>query len=61
MGSAVNAQVRSFSQDAKQKAEALLKPMTLDGYVGQLNRSGSSGMPGIAEEKPDNLIINNQS
>jgi beta-glucosidase len=52
------AQDRLFSNGAKQKAEALLKQMTLDEKVGQLNESSGIVMPGIATEKPDNLIAN---
>ena len=52
----VAAQDRLFSNEAKQKAEALLKQMTLDEKVGQLNESSGIVMPGIATEKPDDLI-----
>ena len=52
----VAAQDRLFSNEAKQKAEALLKQMTLDEKVGQLNESSGIVMPGIAIEKPDDLI-----
>jgi beta-glucosidase len=52
----VAAQDRVFSNEAKQKAEALLKQMTLDEKVGQLNESPGIVMPGIATEKPDDLI-----
>jgi beta-glucosidase len=52
------AQDRLFSNDAKQKASALLKQMTLDEKVGQLNESSGMVMPGIATEKPDDLIAN---
>jgi len=52
----VAAQDRLFSNEAKQKAEALLKQMTLDEKVGQLNESSGMVMPGIATEKPDDLI-----
>jgi len=50
------AQDRLFSEQARQKAEALLKQMTLDEKVGQLNESSGMVMPGIASEKPDDLI-----
>jgi hypothetical protein len=50
------AQDRFFSNEAKQKAEALLKQMTLDEKVGQLNESSGIVMPGIATEKPGDLI-----
>ena len=52
------AQDRLFSSEAKQKAAALLKQMTLDEKVGQLNESAGLVMPGIASEKPDDLIAN---
>jgi beta-glucosidase len=54
----VAAQDRLFSNEAKQKAEALLKQMTVDEKVGQLNESSDMVMPGIATEKPDDLISN---
>ena len=50
------AQTSPFSTEAKQKAEALLKQMTLDEKLGQLNESSGLVMPGIATEKPDDLI-----
>jgi beta-glucosidase len=53
-----SAQDRLFSNGAKQKAEALLKQMTVDEKVGQLNESSGMVMPGIATEKPDDLIAN---
>jgi beta-glucosidase len=52
------AQDRLFSNAAKQKAEVLLKQMTVDEKVGQLNESSGMVMPGIATEKPDDLIAN---
>jgi beta-glucosidase len=54
--SSVIAQAPLFSKDAKQKAEALLKQMTVDEKAGQLNESSGMVMPGIATEKPDDLI-----
>ena len=58
MAAAVSAgaQDRLFSNEAKQKAEALLKQMTLDEKVGQLNESSGRVLPGIATETPDDLI-----
>jgi beta-glucosidase len=50
------AQTNPFSIEAKQKAEALLKQMTLDEKLGQLNESSGLVMAGIATEKPDDLI-----
>jgi beta-glucosidase len=52
------AQDRLFSNEAKQKAAALLKQMTLDEKVGQLNESPGIVMPGVGTEKPDDLIAN---
>jgi beta-glucosidase len=52
------AQNRLFSNEAKQKAEVLLKQMTVDEKVGQLNESSGMVMPGIATVKPDDLISN---
>jgi beta-glucosidase len=46
-----------FSNEAKQKAEALLKQMTLEEKVGQLNESSGVLLPGLAGEKPDDLIV----
>ena len=51
-----NAQSGPFSTGARQKAEALLKQMTLDEKVGQLNQSAGIVMPGISATKPDDLI-----
>ena len=50
------AEDRLFSNETKQKAAALLKQMTLDEKIGQLNESSGMVMPGIATEKPDDLI-----
>jgi beta-glucosidase len=44
------AQSRLFSAEAKQKAQALLKQMTLDEKIGQLNQSSGRVIPVIAEE-----------
>jgi beta-glucosidase len=52
-----SAQSPLFSPQAKQKAEALLKQMTLDEKVGQLNESAGLVMPGLANDKPDDLIV----
>src|ERR1700683_3326675 len=54
--SSASAQDRLFSNGAKQKAEALLKQMTVDEKVGQLNESAGIVLPGLATEKPDDLI-----
>jgi beta-glucosidase len=51
-----DAQAGPFSTEAKQQAEALLKQMTLDEKLGQLNESSGLVIPGLATEKPDDLI-----
>src|SRR5271170_1945069 len=51
-----SAQDPLFSNEAKQKAEALLKQMTLDEKIGQLNESSGMVMAGFVDEKPDDLI-----
>jgi len=56
IGRLSSAQTPLFSNEANQKAEALLKQMTIDEKVGQLNESSGRVMPGIAREKPDDLI-----
>jgi beta-glucosidase len=51
-----SAQDSLFSNEAKQKAEVLLKQMTLDEKIGQLNESSGIVLPGFVDEKPDDLI-----
>ena len=51
-----SAQDHLFSNVAEQKAEDLLKQMTVDEKIGQLNESSGIVMPGVAIEKPDDLI-----
>jgi beta-glucosidase len=53
---AAKAQTSPFSTQAKQQAQALLKQMTLDEKLGQLNESSGLVIPGLATEKPDDLI-----
>jgi beta-glucosidase len=48
--SSADAQSSPLSAEAKQNAEALLKQMTLDEKIGQLNQSAGIVMPGIAEK-----------
>jgi beta-glucosidase len=50
------AQSHPFSEEAKRKAEALLKQMTLDEKIGQLNQSSGVVMPFLGSQKPDGLI-----
>lgn len=52
-----DAQAGPFSAEARQKAEDLLKQMTLDEKVGQLNQSAGIVIPGLANDKPDDLIV----
>src|SRR6202012_326073 len=51
------AQTAPFSPSSRQKAEAVLQQMTLDEKIGQLNLSAGIVAPGIANEKPDQPII----
>lgn len=51
-----SSQTTLFSQQAKQKAEALLSKMTLEEKIGQLNQSSGIVMPGFVDEKPDQMI-----
>src|SRR5215472_16865105 len=55
-GRLASAQTNLYTSQAKQKAEALLKQMTLDEKVGQLNESSGIVMPGLGAGKPDDLI-----
>ena len=55
-GTPTRAQASLFSPAARQKAEALLKRMTLEEKIGQLNQSSGMVMPGISTAKPDDLI-----
>ncbi len=43
-------------EEAHRRAEALLKKMTLDEKVGQLNQSSGVQMPLLGNEKPDELV-----
>lgn len=57
VGPAANAQTDPFSAGAKQKAGILLKQMTLDEKVGQLDDAPGIVFAGIADKKPDELIM----
>jgi beta-glucosidase len=50
------AQTPPFRPEAQQRAEALLKQMTIEEKVGQLNQSAGIELPGLTTGKPDNLI-----
>ncbi|MDR3741792.1 MAG: beta-glucosidase BglX [Terracidiphilus sp.] len=43
--------------EAHRKAEALLKQMTLDEKIGQMNESSGVQMPMLGSDKPDDLIV----
>ncbi len=51
------AQTNLIRQESKQRAEALLKQMTVDEKVGQLNQSSGVVMPMLGSQKPDDLIV----
>ena len=55
--SVTGAQAASIShEEAHRRAEALLKQMTVEEKVGQMNQSAGITMPGLGGEKPDALI-----
>jgi beta-glucosidase len=43
-------------QQARQRAEALLKQLSVEEKIGQLNESSGVQIPGLSMEKPDDLI-----
>src|SRR5579863_6675192 len=45
------------ASEAHRRAEELLKQMTIEEKVGQMNQSSGVVMPMLATEKPDNLIV----
>ena len=47
-------------QEAHSRAEALLKQMTTEEKIGQLNQAAGIVIPGLGSEKPDNAIIKGQ-
>lgn len=53
---AAAAQTGLTYEQADQRARALLKQMTLDEKVGQMNQSSGVQMPMLGSEKPDDLI-----
>src|SRR6266567_7816633 len=53
---AVFAQSSPISPESEQRAETLLKQMTIDEKVGQLNQSAGIVMPMLGSQKPDDLI-----
>ncbi len=48
------------SAEARSRAQDLLKQMTIEEKVGQMNQSSGIVMPLLASEKPDNLIVQGQ-
>ena len=54
-GRAASAQNALYSAEARQRAEALLKQMTIEEKVGQMNESSGRVMQGLGD-KPDDLI-----
>ncbi|HEY1987240.1 MAG TPA: beta-glucosidase BglX [Terracidiphilus sp.] len=56
VAASITAQTSVTSQEAARRAEALLKQMTVDEKVGQLNQSAGVIIPGLGAEKPDELI-----
>jgi beta-glucosidase len=47
-------------QEAHRRAEALLKQMTVEEKVGQMNQASGIVIPGLASEKPDDAIAKGQ-
>jgi len=50
------AQAPLFSPETEQRAQALLKQLSLEEKVGQLNQSAGVVMPMLGSQKPDDLI-----
>ena len=51
-----NSQTFPFSPKAQERAQALLKRMTIDEKVGQLTQSAGVVLPGLSGGKPDDII-----
>jgi len=47
-------------EEAHRRAEALLKQMTVEEKVGQMNQASGIVIPGLASEKPDDIIAKGQ-
>jgi beta-glucosidase len=61
MAGNVNAQtVRLTHEETHRRAEALLKQMTVEEKVGQLNQAAGIQLPGLGNEKPDDAIAKGQ-
>lgn len=57
IAAATAAQTPPFSEASQRRAQALIKQMTLDEKVGQLNQVAGVVMPMLGSEKPDDLIV----
>ena len=57
IAAATAAQTPPFSEASQRRAQALIKQMTLDEKVGQLNQAAGVVMPMLGSEKPDDLIV----
>jgi beta-glucosidase len=55
------AQTALFSPEARQRAEALLKQMTIEEKVGQLNQAPGIELQGVTYAKPEELIAQGQA
>ena len=53
----IKAQTAISAEEAARRAQALLKQMTIDEKVGQLNQSAGVELPGLVNGKPDDLIV----
>jgi beta-glucosidase len=51
-----SAQTQPYGAEALKRAQALLKQMTVEEKVGQLNQASGMVMPGISDQKPDAAI-----
>jgi beta-glucosidase len=61
MPNALAAQTAPMShEEAYRRAEALLKQMTVEEKVGQMNQASGIVIPGLASEKPDDIIAKGQ-
>ena len=47
-------------EEAHRRAETLLKQMTVEEKVGQMNQAAGIVIPGLASEKPDDIIVKGQ-
>jgi beta-glucosidase len=59
-GAAAAQTVKLTHEEAHRRAETLLKQMTVEEKVGQLNQAAGIQIPGLAGEKPDDAIAKGQ-